>query len=184
MSALFSAPSVGAPSVTTSSVAAPSVPAPPVPASTSPAQLAAIARRFAAHPGTWRPHVRFTRPDRWYRRLEHTVHFEVWLLTWLPGQGTEIHDHGGSSGAFTVVDGALTERAFPAPGRRGTVPVRRLDIGGLRSFGPRYIHEVRNEGPLPAVSVHVYGPALSSQSFYRPDTDGTLALDRTEPIAH
>ncbi|WP_326596049.1 cysteine dioxygenase [Streptomyces sp. NBC_01803] len=155
------------------------------PASTgTPARLAATARRFAAHPRTWRPFVRFTRPDRWYRRLELTADYEVWLLTWLPGQGTEIHDHGGSSGAFTVVDGTLAERAFPAPGRRGAVPARPLDIGGLRSFGPRYIHEVRNEGTLPAVSIHVYGPALSSQSFYRRDADGVLTLDRTEPVAH
>ncbi|WP_059011332.1 cysteine dioxygenase [Streptomyces specialis] len=150
----------------------------------TPSRLAETARRFAAHPRSWRPHVRFTRPDRWYRRLELAADHEVWLLSWLPGQGTEIHDHGGSSGAFLVVDGTLTERAFPAPGRRGTEPVRQLDMGGLRSFGPRYIHEVRNEGTRPAVSIHVYGPALSSQSFYRRDADGVLTLDRTEPITH
>ena len=33
-----------------------------------------------------------------------------WLLSWLPGQGTGLHDHGGSAGAFAVVRGTLHER--------------------------------------------------------------------------
>ncbi len=35
---------------------------------------------------------------------------QVWLLSWLPEQGTPLHDHGTSAGAFTVVRGTLTER--------------------------------------------------------------------------
>ena len=42
----------------------------------------------------------------------------MWLLSWLPDQGTPLHDHGTSAGAFAVVDGTLTERIVAA-GRDG-----------------------------------------------------------------
>ena len=43
---------------------------------------------------------------------------QVWLLSWLPDQGTPLHDHGTSAGAFAVVRGTLTERVVAA-GRNG-----------------------------------------------------------------
>ncbi|MFB4193531.1 cysteine dioxygenase [Streptomyces carpaticus] len=140
----------------------------------TPARLAETARRIAARPASWRPLARFTSPERWYHRLHRAEGYEVWLLTWLPGQGTEIHDHGGSGGAFTVVAGTLTEETFPG--------ARRLLVGGLRSFGPRHIHRVSNRGTEPAVSVHAYGPALTSQTYYRLGADGALLPDRTETM--
>ena len=39
---------------------------------------------------------------------------QVWLLSWLPEQGTPLHDHGTSAGAFSVVPGTLTERVVAA----------------------------------------------------------------------
>ncbi|WP_129843067.1 cysteine dioxygenase family protein [Streptomyces sp. RFCAC02] len=147
----------------------------------TPARLADIARGYAARSDLWRPKVRFTTPDRWYARLDHTDTFEVWLLTWLPGQGTEIHDHGGSSGAFTVVDGTLTERSFGDLDGDHAPVSRALATGELRSFGPRYVHEVTNRGTRPAVSVHAYGPALATQSFYAWESAG-LRLLRTDAV--
>ncbi|MFI7275568.1 cysteine dioxygenase [Streptomyces sp. NPDC049879] len=148
----------------------------PTPAALTPAQLTATAREFAARTDLWQPAARFTPDRRWYRRLERTDDFEVWLLTWLPGQGTEIHNHGGSSGAFTVVQGALTERSFGAD-----EPITRtLEAGGLRSFGPTYVHQVTNTGDVPAISVHAYGPALTVQSYFA--WDGALQLLRTEAV--
>ncbi|WP_130799505.1 cysteine dioxygenase [Streptomyces otsuchiensis] len=148
----------------------------------SPASLSELARRVAARTGLWKPLVRFTEPERFYVRLEQSRDHEVWLLTWLPGQGTDIHNHGGSSGAFTVVDGALDETTF----RPGAAPARPrprlLGAGALRSFGPRYVHEVVNRGTAPAVSVHAYSPALTTMSYYRHLDDGTLVLDRTEGV--
>jgi predicted metal-dependent enzyme (double-stranded beta helix superfamily) len=143
-----------------------------------PSTLAATVRAYAARPALWRPLLRFAAPDRWYLRLGSTGESELWLLTWLPGQGTEIHDHGGSSGAFGVVDGALTERTFP-----GGEPRRRaLPTGGLRAFGPRHIHQVVNRGPRPAVSIHAYAPALATQAYYRLGADGRPRPLRTEAV--
>ncbi|MFG3256888.1 cysteine dioxygenase [Streptomyces sp. NPDC048172] len=150
------------------------------PAQLTPARLARIADSFAARPELWRPQVRFVAEERWHARLAQTPEHEVWLLTWLPGQGTEVHDHGGASGAFSVVEGVLTERSF-----RRQPPVaraRELREGGTRSFGPRYIHEVANRGTAPAVSVHAYSPVLAAMSYYRETADGRIALDRTDPV--
>jgi hypothetical protein len=69
----------------------------------------AIAARYAASPEQWPVAPRFNPVDRWYHRLAVADDHEVWLLTWLPGQGTDLHDHGGSAGAFLVSGGTLTE---------------------------------------------------------------------------
>ena len=58
---------------------------------------------------------------RWWARLGLTEGVELWLLSWLPGQGTEPHDHGGSAGSFTVLTGTVAG-GLPLPGR--TDPVR------------------------------------------------------------
>jgi hypothetical protein len=91
---------------------------------------------------------------------------QVWLLSWLPAQGTPLHDHGTSSGAFAVVRGGLTERVVAAAdsGVRDGTGV--LTGGRVRHFGPHYVHQVTNLGNEPAVSVHVYTPRLTVMNTY------------------
>ncbi|HEY2723385.1 MAG TPA: cysteine dioxygenase family protein [Pseudonocardiaceae bacterium] len=135
--------------------------------STSPVSLAMA---LAAHPERWRPLVDYRTDTRWYRLLERTARHEVWLLTWLPGQGTDLHDHGPASGAFAVAAGALTERVVA--GKAGGSPMevtRTLAAGRSRVFGPHYIHQVSNTADVPAVSVHVYTPGLTVMNTYRVD---------------
>ncbi|MFJ8692069.1 cysteine dioxygenase [Streptomyces roseolilacinus] len=162
---------------------APASPSPaPATAFPSPARLGRLAERIAARTELWLPYVRFESPDRYHTRLDRTATHEVWLLTWLPGQGTEIHGHGGSKGAFTVVRGELTERVFP-PTSYPVHPVpRRVPSGAVRAFGPRHVHQVVNEGPVPAVSIHVYAPSLTSMAYYRQLPDGRLVTDRVEEV--
>ena len=133
--------------------------------------LLAVARRYAADPASWPEPPRFDPIERWYRRIVGTDGYEVWLLSWLPGQGTDLHDHGGSSGAFVVVSGALTEETV-AGGRLRPV---RLDPGHGRRFGARHVHRVGNRGDRPAVSVHAYAPALRWMTRYHLD-DGRLRV--------
>uniref|UniRef100_UPI0003630A62 cysteine dioxygenase n=1 Tax=Actinoalloteichus spitiensis TaxID=252394 RepID=UPI0003630A62 len=135
-----------------------------VPANT----IAPPAQRSAAHPvrvaletvanrAHWAHRLRYDPERRWSDLLERTEDQEIWLLSWLPGQRTELHDHGGAVGAFTVVNGVLTERVVrEQPGDDHLEVISPLVAGQSRVFGPHYVHQVVNEGPDPAVSVHVY----------------------------
>ncbi len=143
-------------------------------------ELASIALRLAAKTSLWEPLVKYDALSRHYVRLVAAYDFEAWLLTWLPGQGTDWHDHGGSAGAFVTVRGTLTERHAWTDGRGAPTilpEARRLEAGSLRSFGTRHVHRVTNDEVEPAVSVHVYAPALVEMNTYRPEGD---RLIRTE----
>ena len=141
----------------------------------------AVAARHAAAAGQWPLAPRFDPVQRWYHRLALTDDHEVWLLTWLPGQGTELHDHGGSAGAFLVFSGTLTEDTVAArPGSAPRISSHDLGEGAGRRFGARHVHRITNRSDRPAVSIHVYGPALRSMTKYRLGPAGleTLIVER------
>ena len=73
-------------------------------------QLAGVVRRLATDPADWLGRVRLNPEGRWYERIHLDDSHEVWVISWLPGQATGFHDHGGSAGAFAVVWGTLVER--------------------------------------------------------------------------
>jgi predicted metal-dependent enzyme (double-stranded beta helix superfamily) len=130
----------------------------------SQARLREIVREVAAQRPGWRSLVRYDPAQRWYQLLQQHDDHEIWLLSWLPGQSTGFHDHGWSAGAFTVAEGCLAERGA----RRGR-PRRRsvaVTAGAARSFGPWYIHDVRNSSGAPAVSVHAYSPPLTGMQRF------------------
>src|SRR3954468_3969523 len=133
----------------------------------------ALANRYAAEPEQWPVAPRFNPVNRWYRRLYAADDHEVWLLTWLPGQGTDLHDHGGSAGAFHVFAGTLTEDTVTIPaGGPARITGRELGEGAGRRFGSRHIHRITNRSSRPAVSIHVYGPALTTMTRYHLSADG------------
>jgi Cysteine dioxygenase type I len=166
----------------TRSLLSPAPEALPVTAATRAAGASALAVALALRTDLWGPLVRFHEDARWTHQLDAdqllgaldpSVHgdlpdAEVWLLSWLPGQGTDLHDHGPSAGAFAVARGALTERVV-ARGRDGHARKSVTDLARLRVrfFGPHYVHQVTNTRPDPAVSVHVYTPGLSVMNLYR-----------------
>ncbi|MFF0190707.1 cysteine dioxygenase [Streptomyces sp. NPDC005244] len=122
------------------------------------ADFVGMARSIAADRSQWEHHVEYDAASRWYHRLRTGPGYEVWLLSWVPGQGSGLHDHGGSSGVLTVLDGALTERT-----ERGT---RALGSGAQRVFAPGYAHEVVNDSLEGAVSLHVYYPGLTEMPMH------------------
>jgi predicted metal-dependent enzyme (double-stranded beta helix superfamily) len=140
--------------------------------SLAPPRLARIVSSMVQDPGRWLSLVRYDEASRWYARLELADDYEVWLLSWLPGQQTGFHDHGSSAGAFAVTLGSLSERGVRAG--RPQLSARSVMPGGVRTFGPRYLHDVRNEGSQPAVSIHAYSPPLSSMRRFEVGADGRL----------
>ena len=137
--------------------------------------LSALTRSIAARPELWRPLVRFQESGRWWTRLDGPPDVDVWLLTWLPSQGTELHDHGASSAAFTVVAGTLTE-IRPDDGR--LVP-QELRAGRTQTVDPGDLHDVLNAGTEPAVSIHAYSSPLTRMTYWARDAEGTLVPTRT-----
>jgi hypothetical protein len=159
---------------------APTVPTSPDAAARLSARLAAA---WAAAPERWQHLVCHVPGERWYLPLDDLVAeggagpaASAWLITWAPGTGLDLHDHGGSAGSLAVVSGVLSERYGrlapgepdePGAGRlQGRLRRRRLRRGSVTTFGPDHVHAVRNEGVEPAVSIHVYVPGLTEMAFY------------------
>jgi quercetin dioxygenase-like cupin family protein len=131
---------------------APSITAPTV-------HPALIARQYAEDRSRWAHLLRYDPDERYAVLVHHTPEQEVWLMSWLPGQSTDPHDHGQATGAFTIVSGDLVEHVL----RDGST--HRLRAGQSRVFAPGYAHDVRNEGADPAVSLHVYRAVRTMRAY-------------------
>jgi rhodanese-related sulfurtransferase len=139
--------------------------------SRTPEELANIVALFASSEG-WMDKVRLRAERRWYERLYHGADYDIWVISWLPGQSTGFHDHGASSGAFVVATGILEEHS---PGERTRV----IHPGKPRAFGPDYAHDVRNVSLAPAISIHAYSPPLNEMNEY--ELDGSRLVPREPP---
>jgi rhodanese-related sulfurtransferase len=137
----------------------------------TPEELANIVSLFASSDG-WMDRVRLRAEQRWYERLHHGPDYDIWVISWLPGQSTGFHDHGASSGAFVVATGILEEHR---PGERTWM----IHPGKPRAFGPDYAHDVRNVSLAPAISIHAYSPPLSEMNEYELDGSQLVARERT-----
>lgn len=117
--------------------------------------------------------------ERWYARLFGDDELDLWLISWVPDRSTELHDHGGSLGALTVVSGSLTETRWDGSSLRN----RRLDAGDQAAFPLGWVHDVVWADPAPApgptLSVHAYSPPLTAMSYYSVTQRNTLRRNRT-----
>lgn len=118
---------------------------------------------------------------RRYVRLLQTPAYDAWLVEWGPGSDLDLHDHGGSASAYHVVTGVLLEQ-FASLARRRPVETFAFGPGHVRLVPPEVAHRVWNPGPLPALSVHVYSPPLSSMTYYSTETAGFLEPLETRPV--
>jgi hypothetical protein len=127
--------------------------------------------------------------DRWFVRLHGDDEVDVWLISWVPGHRTELHDHGGSLGAATLLSGSLDE--FRWDGER--LRCRRLKAGDQAGFPLGWVHDVlwAPSGPgasvtplsgpqQPSLSVHAYSPPLTVMSYYEVTDEYRLRRKRTE----
>lgn len=144
-------------------------------------ELAALVDAVARREDVWRPAVHHDPDQRWYGRLYRSRNVEVWLIGWEQGQDTRFHDHGGSSGAFVVVEGLLAEEYGYVERWHGTHR-RTHRQGRPRSFGPEYVHNLGNDAAEPATSVHAYSPPLSAMTYYHPGPERLVPYE-TVPTA-
>jgi hypothetical protein len=149
----------------------------------SPLQLIEFTRFYADEVGHGKyPYIDFDPDERWHQRIYRDRRIDIWLISWLPSQGTQLHDHGGSSGSFTVLSGSLDEAVLSGARLRDTRRMTGQSVG----FGPHYVHDVRNLSESPAVSVHAYSPPLTTMTYYdlvdgRLEPYASLATDDPEP---
>src|SRR4051812_1446544 len=122
-------------------------------AALAPHELDRVVRALAADEARWMPHVRFGTEDRrWWTRLHGDPRLDVWLLTWLPGHATDLHDHGDSWASFAVTRGRLEEIRAQSDGAL----VSSVHPAGSASRVPaRAVHDVRAVFE-PAISIHAY----------------------------
>jgi predicted metal-dependent enzyme (double-stranded beta helix superfamily) len=115
---------------------------------------------------------------RW-ELLASSETFEAWVIGWPPGGVIELHDHGDSAGAVVVATGELVETLVTENFDNSvTTTSRRMTAGTSWTMGHRHVHDVVNDGPRPAVSVHVYAPRLTAMTHYR-IVNGLLQVEKT-----
>ncbi|OBG24259.1 cysteine dioxygenase [Mycolicibacterium celeriflavum] len=121
--------------------------------------------------------------ERWFTRLHGDDELDIWLISWAPGRSTELHDHGGSLGAMTVVSGALRETRWDG----GSLRHRRLSAGDQAAFPLGWVHDVvraperaASASVASTLSVHAYSPPLTAMSYYEVTKQKTLRRKRTE----
>jgi predicted metal-dependent enzyme (double-stranded beta helix superfamily) len=136
------------------------------PSALTPTALARLAADLAANTALWRDQLRWSTSERWYAHLRSTSLYDVWLLAWTPGQATELHDHGGSSGAFSILTGSLRETLAVGTPNSVRLSERTLDAGRTVAFGPTHVHDVGHTGGGRAASLHVYSPPLRAMTYY------------------
>jgi hypothetical protein len=164
--------------------------------------LAGRALQLAASPHAWRHLVQPAEAGRWYAPLAVDDESEAWLMGWPAWERIELHDHGGSSGAFCVVEGRLLETWVDRPWGPGVSPEspggsgvssesrgggrlrrRRLRPGQLVAFGPDHVHDVVGTEEGQSLSIHVYSPRLRCLNFYEAHWGGRLEWLRTDPTS-
>jgi hypothetical protein len=139
----------------------------------TPTELERLAEEVAARPECWRELVVDSPEKRWWLVLHRTANFEIRLLSWEQDQRSDWHDHGGSSGGFSVVDGTLDERYRTNAGAE--LRARRFGAGSSGCFGPAHVHDMQYQHGRPAVSIHAYSPPMTLFTTYEETPYGLVA---------
>ncbi|NOK00836.1 MULTISPECIES: cysteine dioxygenase family protein [Myxococcus] len=122
--------------------------------------------------------VRFEPSGYTRQTIARTTACELLLVSWLPGQASRVHDHGGSGGASWLVRGMLRETRFAWAGDR-LVPevIVGASEGDLLVEFPDTIHRIDNASRHGAVSLHLYAPPMQGMTPY----DASLAPESLRP---
>ncbi|MEW6319865.1 MAG: cysteine dioxygenase family protein [Acidobacteriota bacterium] len=123
---------------------------------------------------------RAPRPDCYARRLLHqdpAGRYTAVVMTWGPGQGTPVHDHGGLWCVEGVVEGEMAVTNYEVtpdgPSHFRVAAVGRTVIAGVGSAGrlipPTDYHVLANAlADRTSVTLHVYGGSLDGCRVFVP----------------
>ncbi len=127
----------------------------------------------------------------------HLIHkqdedgFCVVAMVWAPGQGTAVHDHGGTWCVEGCVEGHLAITSYRLLDQSGPqyvrfeqenyVEVGRGSVGCL--IPPFEHHKIHNPFPEQAITLHVYGHELNNCTRYLQDSGDTYRVERV-PLSY
>ena len=134
------------------------------------------------------------RLDAYARRLLHRDprgRYSAIVMTWGPGQGTAVHDHGGLWCVEGVVDGEIAVTQYlvrqDTDGYYQVTPIGSL-LAGTGSAGclipPTDHHVLANARPSRAsVTLHIYGGDLDDCKVFLPATPDGRYAESTKMLA-
>lgn len=136
------------------------------------ATLAGIAEALTAAaltPDDVAPFVR-PNPTAYHRaRVIRRDQYEVLVMTWLPGQASDPHDHSGSVCALQAINGRAVEGEYTvaADGFADLEYESDLHAGHVSAGQDAGVHTVRNPSATDTlITVHVYSPPLGEVRRY------------------
>jgi predicted metal-dependent enzyme (double-stranded beta helix superfamily) len=151
-------------------------------------QTAAVKRILstAIRDGSLRLDGRFfvPKPDVYARRLLHRDARTGWtavVMTWGPGQGTQLHDHAGIWCVEGTIHGEMEVIQYELAERDGADRYRFVPRGRVRALPgasgalipPFEYHVLGNAlGDAVSVTLHVYGGEMDHCHVFEPDPDG------------
>src|SRR3954465_9906519 len=97
---------------------------------------------LGADPAAWEHLVRHDPAQRVFEQLLEEPALEAWLICWMPGHDTGFHDHDLSSGAVTVLSGAVLEERLGT----GTTASNVYEAGEAVELTPAQIPEAGHAG--------------------------------------
>lgn len=123
------------------------------------------------------------RADCYARRLlyqDPANRYTAVVMTWGPGQGTPVHDHGGLWCVEGVVEGEMQVTQYDVQPDRGAFRVEavgqplRAGVGSAgRLIPPTDYHVLANaQADAASVTLHIYGGSLDGCRVFTPGANG------------
>ena len=122
-----------------------------------PNELERLSQRIYIRGELWRPLLEGSTSDRVCACLYLDSSVGVYLASWCPGDGTDMHDHAGTSGAVVVAQGTIREER---PGREDADEVIELRAGASFQFEDSDSHRIENASGLMAATIHCCSPPV------------------------
>lgn len=100
------------------------------------------------------------------------IQFELTMLEWQPGQETPVHDHSGSSCAFKVLKGRISETVYEKVSQDQARPTftRHLETGSVNASESKVIHSLKNDAAVNLGEnvrcLHLYIPPTKGNQMY------------------
>jgi 3-mercaptopropionate dioxygenase len=127
-------------------------------------------------------------PDRYARRLiweDPVTGVCAIAMVWGPGQGTPLHDHAGLWGVEAVLEGEIETTPYHLYAWQNkqyyfqAAPAERLAASETDFLGPPFEHHVtRNVSREVAITINIYGGAMSACNIFLPSGPGSYICQR------